>query len=87
MQSLRPAGLPPQNSQRRAMKRIISIGVENALWLAGERRSSRIATPRIAAISALTLAGSHLPWPGLAPWPRSFSYPLESSDRQVVVIH
>jgi hypothetical protein len=54
------------------MKRIISIGVENALWLAGERRSSPIATPRIAAISALTLAaGSRRHGPGLAPWPRS----------------
>jgi hypothetical protein len=42
------------------MKRIISIGVENALWLAGERRSSPIATPRIAAISALTLAAGSI---------------------------
>jgi hypothetical protein len=31
MQSLKPTGLPPQNSRRRAMKRIISIGVESAL--------------------------------------------------------
>ena len=51
------------------MNCIISIGVENALWRGGEMQSSPIATPRVAAISRLTLAaGSTPPWPGLAPW-------------------
>ena len=64
------------------MKRIISIGVENALWLAGERRSSPIATPRIAAISALTLAA------GSRRHGRVLSvYPIESPDQEVVVVH
>ena len=51
------------------MNAIISSGVEKALWLAGEMQSLPISTPRISAISGLTLAaGSTPPWPGLAPW-------------------
>jgi hypothetical protein len=70
------------------MKRIISIGVENALWLAGERRSSPIATPRIAAISALTLAAGSRRHGRAWRLGRVLSvYPLESPDQKVVVVH
>ena len=51
------------------MNCIISIGVANAAWLAGETQSTHAATPRAAAISSVTLGpGSTPPWPGLAPW-------------------
>jgi hypothetical protein len=51
------------------MNPIISSGFENAPWRAGEMQSRPTGTPRIAAISAETLAaGSTPPWPGLAPW-------------------
>ena len=69
MHSLKPAGLPPDSRRSLAMKSIISIGVENAEWRDGEMQSTPIGTPRVAAISAVTLAaGSTPPWPGLAPW-------------------
>ena len=51
------------------MKAIISSGVEKAEWREGETQSWPIGTPRVAAISGVTLAaGSTPPWPGLAPW-------------------
>jgi hypothetical protein len=51
------------------MKRIISTGVENAVWRDGEMQSWPIGTPRVSEISWLTLgAGSTPPCPGLAPW-------------------
>src|ERR1700745_2739006 len=56
MQSLNPAGLPPDSRRISAMKAIISSGVENARWVAGEMQSSSIATPLILEISADTLA-------------------------------
>ena len=69
MQSLKPVGLPPESFRIVAMNCIISIGVENAEWRDGEMQSTPSGTPRVAAISALTLApGSTPPWPGLAPW-------------------
>ena len=69
MHSLKPTGLPPDRRRSSAMKAIISSGVEKAEWRAGDRQSSPSATPRMAAISAVTLApGSTPPWPGLAPW-------------------
>ena len=69
MHSLKPAGLPPDSRRIVAMNCIISIGVANAEWRDGEMQSSPIGTPRVAAISAVTLApGSTPPWPGLAPW-------------------
>ena len=69
MQSLKPAGLPPERRRISPMKCIISIGVENAEWADGEMQSQPIGTPRVAAISADTFAaGSTPPWPGLAPW-------------------
>ena len=61
MQSLKPTGLPPESSRRRAMKAIISIGVEKALWRAGEMQSTPCGTPRVAAISAVTLAAGRMP--------------------------
>ena len=69
MQSLKPAGLPPDSRRISAMNCIISTGVEKAEWRDGEMQSSPIGTPRVSAISWLTLgAGSTPPWPGLAPW-------------------
>src|ERR1700685_2057408 len=69
MQSLKPAGLPPESFRIVAMNCIISIGVENAEWHDGEMQSTPSGTPRVAAISGLTLAaGNTPPWPGLAPW-------------------
>ena len=51
------------------MNCIISVGVENAEWPAGDTQSTPIGTPRVSEISWLTLgAGSTPPWPGLAPW-------------------
>ena len=51
------------------MNCIISIGVEYAEWPDGETQSAPIGTPRVAEISAETLAaGKTPPWPGLAPW-------------------
>ena len=68
MASLKPTGLPPDSSRRRATKCNSPSGVSNAECLAGEMQSTPIGTPRVAAISALTLAaGSTPPWPGLAP--------------------
>jgi len=50
------------------MNCIISIGVEKAEWPDGEMQSFPIGTPRVRAISALTLAaGRTPPWPGFAP--------------------
>src|SRR6516225_5703550 len=47
---------------------IISSGVLNAGWRAGEMQSTPMGTPRAFAISAVTLApGNTPPWPGLAP--------------------
>ena len=51
------------------MKPIISRGVEKALWRGGETQSRPRGTPRVAAISGVTLAAGRMPpWPGLAPW-------------------
>jgi hypothetical protein len=69
MQSLKPAGLPPESWRISAMNFIISTGVEKAECWAGEMQSSPIGTPRVIEISWLTLGpGSTPPWPGLAPW-------------------
>ncbi|MNO50842.1 hypothetical protein D3C76_412280 [compost metagenome] len=51
------------------MNCIISMGVEKALWRDGDMQSSPISTPRVSAISRVTLClGRMPPWPGLAPW-------------------
>jgi hypothetical protein len=69
MQSLKPAGLPAERRRIVAINCIISIGVENAEWRDGDRQSTPTGTPRVAAISAVTLAaGNTPPWPGFAPW-------------------
>ncbi|MNY65571.1 hypothetical protein D3C86_2028580 [compost metagenome] len=66
--SLKPTGLPPDNSRRRATNCSSSTGVENAECLDGDTQSTPIGTPRVMEISALTFAaGSTPPWPGLAP--------------------
>ena len=68
-QNLKPTGLPPDSSRSWAMNCISSIGVEKALWRDGETQSSPIGTPRVAAISGVTLClGRIPPCPGLAPW-------------------
>ena len=69
MHSLNPTGLPPDSSRSRAMKPIISSGVEKALWREGEMQSQATGTPRVAAISGVTLRPGRMPpCPGLAPW-------------------
>ncbi len=69
MHSLKPTGLPPDRVRNCWMKAIISRGVEKALWREGEMQSTPMGTPRVSAISRVTLAaGSTPPWPGLAPW-------------------
>src|ERR1700722_1726653 len=69
MQSLNPVGLPPDRRRIVAMNCIISIGGETAECDDGDMQSTPGGTPRVAAISALTLApGNTPPWPGLAPW-------------------
>jgi len=69
MQSLNPTGLPPDSVRSCVMKSIISSGVEKAEWRAGEMQSWPMGTPRVRAISSVTLAaGSTPPCPGLAPW-------------------
>ena len=55
MQSLRATDLPPASRRGRAMNRIISCGVENALWWLGERQSIPSGTLHAAVISAVTL--------------------------------
>ncbi|MOA12179.1 hypothetical protein D3C78_1321520 [compost metagenome] len=68
-QNLKPTGLPPDSSRRRARNSSSSTGVANSLCRAGEMQSSPSGTPRVAAISAVTLClGRMPPWPGLAPW-------------------
>ena len=68
MHSLNPAGLPPERSRIRAIISSNPRGVEKAECAAGEMQSCPIGTPRMAEISAETLAaGSTPPWPGLAP--------------------
>ena len=68
MASLKPVGLPPDRVRRRSIKCSISSGVEKALCAAGETQSSPTITPRVVAISMVTLGpGSTPPWPGLAP--------------------
>jgi hypothetical protein len=69
MQSLKPAGFPPDSRRMSPISFISSIGVENAEWRDGETQSTPIGTPRVSEISRLTLAaGSTPPCPGLAPW-------------------
>ena len=56
MQSLNPVGLSPDSRRIVAMNCIISIGVENAECRAGDMQSTPTGTPRVTAISGLTLA-------------------------------
>ena len=65
---MNPAGLPPDSPRSLSTNRISSSGVENAECRAGETQSIALGTPRVTAISGVTLApGSTPPWPGLAP--------------------
>ena len=83
---MKPTGLPPDSSRSRAMKCIISIGVENALCDDGEMQSTPTGTPRAAAISGVTLgAGSTPPWPGLAPWLSLISIILTCGSRALAM--
>ncbi|MCY1312854.1 hypothetical protein D9M70_633210 [compost metagenome] len=68
-QNLKPTGLPPDSSRRRATNFIRPMGESKAEWVAGELQSCQGATPRASAISGVTLpAGRMPPCPGLAPW-------------------
>ncbi len=61
MHILNPAGLPPDKRRISPTKAIISSGVENARWKAGEMQSSPMATPLILEISSETLAAGSTP--------------------------
>ena len=66
MQSLNPAGLPPDSRRISPMKRNHLHAGSKSRVAAGEMQSSPIGTPRIAAISSVTLAaGSTPPMAGL----------------------
>ena len=66
MQSLNPAGLPPDSRRIVAMNCIISIGLENAECRDGEMQSTPTGTPRVTAISGTDLgAGQHAAMAGL----------------------
>ena len=54
MQNLKPTGLPPESCRSFSMNCTISMGVENALWRAGEMQSCPTGTSRAAAISGVT---------------------------------
>src|SRR5882757_915806 len=82
MHSLNPIGLPPDSLRRVAMNWTNSVGVENALCAGGDTTVLPIGTPRVAAISALTLApGSTPPKPGLAPWDNLIEIALTDGNR------
>ena len=69
MQSLKPTGLPFDKLRSSWIKRHNSKGDLKAEWLAGDMQSSPKGTPRVSAISGVTLdAGNTPPWPGFAPW-------------------
>src|SRR5659263_405115 len=66
--SLNPMGLPPERRRSVAMNATNSVGVLKVLCDGGDTTVFPMGTPRVAAISALTLApGSTPPSPGLAP--------------------
>ena len=68
-QSLKPIGLPPDFSRSNWTNSINSKGVENAECPGGELTSCPIGTPRISAISLVSLAAGRIPpCPGFAPW-------------------
>src|SRR5947208_2535486 len=50
MQSLKPAGLPPDSRRISPMKLTSSMGVEKTEWLDGEMQSFPMGTPRASAI-------------------------------------
>lgn len=67
--SFNPIGLPSARLRRVEMKCINSSGVRKAECAGGEMTVWPTGTPRVAAISGVTLApGSTPPSPGLAPW-------------------
>ncbi len=69
MHSLKPVGLPPDNSRSRSMNCSISRGVSKAGCRDGLMQSTPTGTSRAPAISIVTFGpGSTPPWPGLAPW-------------------
>ncbi|MCY1332683.1 hypothetical protein D9M69_183790 [compost metagenome] len=61
MHSLKPTGLPADSSRRRTMNCSSSSGVLNSLWQDGEMQSSPMGTPRVEAISAVTLCLGRMP--------------------------
>ena len=68
MHSLKPTGLPSDSSRSRPMNSMSCRGVENAECPGGEMQSWKAGTPRMCAISSVTLgAGRTPPSPGLAP--------------------
>ena len=69
MHNLKPTGLPPDRLRSVAMKCTSSSGVVNAVCAGGDTTVWPTGTPRVSAISGVTLGpGSTPPRPGLAPW-------------------
>ena len=69
MHSLKPTGLPPDNSRSCAIKAISSFGVVKEECAAGDTQSTPIGICRASAISGVILeAGNIPPCPGFAPW-------------------
>ena len=69
IQSLNPTGFPPERLRSVATKSISSRGVLNAVCAGGDTTVWPTGTPRVSAISGVTLGpGSTPPRPGLAPW-------------------
>ena len=57
IQSLKPAGLPPDSRRIVAMNCIISTGVPNAEWLDGDMQSTPAGTPRVGGDLGTDLGG------------------------------
>jgi len=56
-----PSGLPPDSSRSSHTKSTSSRGVWKALWASGEITSRPMGTPRMRAISAVSLAAGRMP--------------------------
>jgi hypothetical protein len=70
------------------MKRIISIGVENALWLACRKALLADCNASNRRDFGADLGGGQPPpWAGLGALAAFSVYPLESPDQKVVVVH
>ena len=80
IQSLKPIGLPSDNSRSSFTNNNSSLGVEKALWDGGDITSAPIGTCLILDISSVTFAAGKIPpCPGFAPWDNFISIILTTS--------